>query len=80
MIRQGRYVMDVPFPYPVGREFSGTVHAIGDGVRAFKEGDAVFGTMTDMPTSYRKRVASEERDMAVLAARTSRLQQFEGSE
>ena len=43
MIRQGRYVMDVPFPYPVGREFSGTVQAIGDGVRGFKEGDAVFG-------------------------------------
>jgi NADPH2:quinone reductase len=43
MIRQGRYVMDVPFPYSVGREFSGIVHAIGDGVRGFKQGDSVFG-------------------------------------
>jgi hypothetical protein len=32
MIRQGRYVADVPFPYRAGREFSGVVDALGDGV------------------------------------------------
>lgn len=43
MIRQGRYVMDVPFPYPAGREFAGTVDAMGDGVQGFRVGEAVFG-------------------------------------
>lgn len=43
MIRQGRYVMEVPFPYPVGREFSGKIDAVGDGVPTFKKGDPVFG-------------------------------------
>jgi NADPH2:quinone reductase len=43
MIRQGRYVTDVPFPYRVGREFSGEVDALGDGVANVKPGDAVFG-------------------------------------
>lgn len=43
MIRQGRYVMEVPFPYSVGREFSGRIDAVGDDVRALKKGDEVFG-------------------------------------
>jgi NADPH:quinone reductase len=43
MIRQGRYVMDVPFPYLVGREFSGIVDAVGAGVSSFVAGLAVFG-------------------------------------
>ena len=43
MIRQGRYVMEVPFPYRVGREFSGKIDAVGDGVSALKSGDPVFG-------------------------------------
>lgn len=43
MIRQGRYVMEVPFPYRVGREFSGKIDAVGDGVAALKKNDTVFG-------------------------------------
>jgi len=43
MIRQGRYVADVPFPYRAGREFSGVVDALGDNVRNVTTGDAVFG-------------------------------------
>ncbi len=43
MIRQGRYVMDVLFPYHVGREFSGTVDALGEGVHTLNKGAAVFG-------------------------------------
>jgi NADPH:quinone reductase len=43
MIRQGRYVMEVPFPYLVGREFSGKIDAVGDGVPALKKDDPVFG-------------------------------------
>lgn len=43
MIRQGRYVADVSFPYQAGREFSGTVDALGNDVRNVKKGDSVFG-------------------------------------
>lgn len=43
MIRQGRYVVDVPFPYHAGREFSGEVDGWGDGVRNVKRGEMVFG-------------------------------------
>jgi NADPH2:quinone reductase len=43
MIRQGRYVTDVPFPYQAGMEFSGVVDALEDGVRNVKLGEAVFG-------------------------------------
>jgi NADPH2:quinone reductase len=43
MIRHGRYVMDVPFPYPVGREFSGIVDAVGHGVHGLGLGEIVFG-------------------------------------
>src|SRR5215470_2870909 len=43
MIRQGRYVADVPFPYRAGREFSGVVDALGDSVRNVKPAEAVFG-------------------------------------
>jgi len=37
MIRQGRYVMEVPFPYRAGREFSGKIDAVGDGVPTLKK-------------------------------------------
>lgn len=43
MIRQGRYVMDVPFPYRVGREFSGIVDKVGEGVDSLKAGDPIYG-------------------------------------
>jgi len=42
-VRQGRYVADVPFPYPAGREFSGVVDTLGEGVEKVKPGEAVFG-------------------------------------
>ena len=40
MIQQGRYVMEVPFPYRVGREFSGKIDAVGKTVA--KEHDPHF--------------------------------------
>ena len=33
----------LPFPYILGRDFSGLVSALGDGVTDFAIGDAVFG-------------------------------------
>lgn len=43
MIRQGRYVTEVPFPYRVGREFSGRIDAVGDDVGILRKDDEVFG-------------------------------------
>ena len=43
-VRRGEYAA-LKFPYVLGRDFSGTVAALGEGVSDFKVGDAVFGVM-----------------------------------
>jgi NADPH:quinone reductase-like Zn-dependent oxidoreductase len=43
-VRRGEYAA-LKFPYVLGRDFSGTVVALGEGVADFKVGDAVFGVM-----------------------------------
>ncbi len=42
-VRDGSYAPIKDFPYILGRDFSGTVAALGDGVTDFQVGDAVFG-------------------------------------
>ena len=42
-VRAGSYAPIETFPYVCGRDFSGVVSAVGDGVTDFKVGDAVFG-------------------------------------
>src|ERR1051326_4234332 len=43
-VRAGSYYSPVPrFPYVPGRDFSGVVAALGEGVTEFKIGDPVFG-------------------------------------
>ena len=42
-VRSGEYSQITEFPYILGRDFSGVVGAIGDGVHDFRVGDAVFG-------------------------------------
>ena len=42
-VRAGQYSQITDFPYVLGRDFSGTVSAVGDGVEEFAIGDAVFG-------------------------------------
>jgi NADPH:quinone reductase-like Zn-dependent oxidoreductase len=44
-VRNGDYGTSMKFPYVLGRDFSGTVSALGDGVTDFKVGDAVFGVL-----------------------------------
>ncbi|HET7159140.1 MAG TPA: NADP-dependent oxidoreductase [Burkholderiales bacterium] len=42
-VRSGRYAPTTTFPYIPGRDFSGVVSALGEGVTDFKVGDEVFG-------------------------------------
>ena len=43
-VRRGEYSA-LKFPYVLGRDFSGTVAALGEGVTDFKVGDVVFGVL-----------------------------------
>ena len=43
-VRKGEYAA-LKFPYVLGRDFSGTVSAVGEGVTDFKVGDQVFGVL-----------------------------------
>ena len=42
-VLEGRYSRIADFPYVLGRDFSGVVAALGDGVDEFAPGDPVFG-------------------------------------
>ena len=44
-VRAGLYSSQVKFPLVLGRDFSGTVAAVGDGVTDLKVGDDVFGVL-----------------------------------
>src|ERR1700741_1394778 len=41
--RSGDYGGQAKFPYILGRDFSGVVSAVGEGVQDLRVGDAVFG-------------------------------------
>jgi NADPH:quinone reductase-like Zn-dependent oxidoreductase len=41
--RRGAYQQPMRFPYVLGRDFSGVIGALGDGVEDFRTGDEVFG-------------------------------------
>ena len=44
-VRNGDYGTSMKFPYVLGRDFSGKVSAVGDGVTDFKVGDEVFAAL-----------------------------------
>ena len=44
-VRTGGYGTPMKFPYVLGRDFSGVVAALGDGVTDLKVGDEVFGVL-----------------------------------
>jgi NADPH:quinone reductase-like Zn-dependent oxidoreductase len=57
-VRAGHYAPITTFPYIPGRDFSGVVAALGEGVKDFKVGDPVFGVVeTTSEACYAEKVA-----------------------
>ena len=46
LIREGRYMSDMPLPFVLGREFCGTINKVGPDVENWKIGQRVFGRNT----------------------------------
>lgn len=57
-VRSGKYGTVAEFPYVLGRDFSGTVSALGEGVDDVGVGDAVFGVCdVGQEGAYAERIA-----------------------
>ena len=57
-VRAGSYAPITAFPYVPGRDFSGIVSAVGEGVKEFATGDAVFGVCdVGLEQAYAEKVA-----------------------
>ena len=57
-VRAGHYAPITEFPYIPGRDFSGVVSALGDGVKDFAIGDAVFGVCdVGQEAAYAEKIA-----------------------
>lgn len=57
-VRAGSYAPMTDFPYVPGRDFSGIVSALGDGVTEFAIGDAVFGVCdVGQEAAYAEKIA-----------------------
>ena len=57
-LRAGEYASVRDFPYVPGRDFSGTVSAVGSGVQDFSAGDGVFGVCdVGRDGAYAERIA-----------------------
>jgi NADPH:quinone reductase-like Zn-dependent oxidoreductase len=57
-VRAGHYAPITEFPYIPGRDFSGVVAALGEGVKDFKVGDAVFAVCdAGQEAAYAEKIA-----------------------
>lgn len=57
-VREGSYMKVSRFPYVLGRDFSGVVSALGNGVTDWRAGDAVFGVCPmGQDGAYAERIA-----------------------
>jgi NADPH:quinone reductase-like Zn-dependent oxidoreductase len=66
-VRNGSYSKITTFPYILGRDFSGIVAEVADGVSDFKVGDEVFGVCAvGQEGAYAEKIAI---DAAILAAK-----------
>ena len=64
-IRAGKFSRFVPFlPAILGRDISGEVAAVGDGVSGFSKGDPVFGMLDDDRGAYAEYAKATSRELA----------------
>ena len=76
-VRAGRYAPITDFPYIPGRDFSGVVAALGDGVKDFAVGDAVFGVCdVGQEAAYAEKIAIKA---AIVARKPERLTHVESA-
>lgn len=76
-VRAGSYAPITRFPYVAGRDFSGVVAALGDGVTDFKVGDPVFGVVEQVADGcYAEKLAIRA---AIVAKKPDRLSHVEAA-
>ncbi len=64
-VRSNRYGQKLTFPYILGRDFSGTVSALGPGADEFEVGDEVFGVCdVGQEGSYAEKISMKEEIIA----------------
>ena len=74
-VRAGHYAPITAFPYIPGRDFSGIVSALGDGVKDFAIGDAVFGVCdVGQEAAYAESIAIRA---AIVASKSDKLTHLE---
>lgn len=74
-VRAGHYAPITDFPYVPGRDFSGVVRALGEGVKDFAVGDAVFGVCdVGRDGAYAERIAIQS---AIVATKPESLSHVE---
>ena len=74
-VRAGHYAPITDFPYIPGRDFSGVVSALGDGVEDFAIGDAVFGVCAvGQEAAYAEKIAIRA---AIMARKPEKLTHLE---
>src|SRR6202047_1601176 len=75
-VRVGDY-KQAKFPYVLGRDFSGVISAVGDGVEDFRIGDAVFGVCeAGQEGAYAEKIAVKA---AIVARKPSSLSHVEAA-
>lgn len=76
-VRAGSYAPITKFPYVAGRDFSGTVAALGEGVKDFKVGEPVFGVVEQVADGcYAEKVAIKA---AIIARKPDSLSHVEAA-
>jgi NADPH:quinone reductase-like Zn-dependent oxidoreductase len=74
-VLEGAYAPIATFPYVLGRDFSGVVAALGEGVSDFKVGDAVFGVLTGgRDGTYQEKIAEKASILCAKPASVSHVQ------
>lgn len=75
-VRAGQYAQ-LKFPYVLGRDFSGVVSAVGDGVTDLRPGDAVFGVCeAGQEGAYAEKIAVKA---AIIAKKPERLSHIDAA-